>query len=258
MNNVHKVLSVQHWTGAYFLLKLNVLKILNSNQVICHDRSPEWKKTFRAYSICSPNWSDELEFYSIIVKNGPLTSKLKNIKVNDEIILMPKSTGTLILDALLPGKRLFLFSTGTGFAPFASIIRDPETYDKYQKIIVTHTCRNTKEVEYSNNIVNECNRNEILQEFTKNKLVFYQTTTREKSSFFGRITEKILDKSIYRFKYNNLNNQNDRVMICGSIEFNNDLKNILLDHKFNGATNKQELCCRKSICGIKNLIIINL
>ena len=243
MKNVHKVLSVKHWTESLFSFKIERpkdFKFKSGEFVMIGLPDINKKQILRAYSICSPNWADELEFYSIIVKNGPLTSKLKNIKVNDEIILMPKSTGTLILDALSPGKRLFLFSTGTGFAPFASIIRDPETYEKYQKIIVTHTCRNTKEVEYSSNIVNECKRNEILHEFTKNKLVFYQTTTREKSSFFGRITEKILDKSIYEdLNISELNNQNDRVMICGSIDFNNDLKNILLDYMFNeGATNK--------------------
>ena len=115
----------------------------------------------RAYSICSPSWDEKLEFYSIIVENGPLTSKLKNIKINDEIILMSKSTGTLILDALKPAKRLFLFSTGTGFAPFSSIIRDPETYDKFEKIIVTHTCRFKNELHYSEKIINECINNDM-------------------------------------------------------------------------------------------------
>ena len=109
----------------------------------------EGKPILRAYSIASPSWSEELEFYSIIVKNGPLTSKLKNIKINDPIVMMPKSTGTLVLDALKPGKRLFLLSSGTGFAPFASLIQEPETYEKYEHVILTHTCRTVDELNYS-------------------------------------------------------------------------------------------------------------
>ena len=240
--NLHKVLSVSRWAENLFSFK--VKRPLNfkfkSGEFIMiglHDNNE--KPILRAYSICSPNWSDELEFYSIIVENGPLTSKLKNIKKEDEIILMTKSTGTLILDAVKTGKRLFLFSTGTGFAPFASLIRDPETYEKFDQIILTHTCRNTKELGYSSQIINECKTDELIKEFSQNKLIYYQTTTRDKSTYFGRITDRIMNNLFFEdLNLKELDSKNDRVMICGSIEFNNDLKRILLDLNFDeGATN---------------------
>ena len=243
MNNLQKVLSVSQWTENLFSFKITrpkEFKFKSGEFVMIGLPGKDNKPILRAYSICSPNWSDELEFYSIIVENGPLTSKLKNIKINDEIILMTKSTGTLILDALLPGKRLFLFSTGTGFAPFASIIRDPEAFEKFEKIIVTHTCRNIKELDYSQSIINKCKTNDVLQELTNDKLIYYQTTTREESLSFGRITNKIIDNSMYKdLKIEPINSKSDRVMICGSIEFNNDLKKILLNLDYKeGATNK--------------------
>ena len=113
--------------------------------------------------------------YSIIVKDGPLTSKLKDIKIDDDIILMPKPTGTLVLDALKPGKRLFLLSSGTGFAPFSSLIREPETFEKFEKVIVTHTCRTVKELGYSEDVIKNALSDELISEFISNKLVYYQT-----------------------------------------------------------------------------------
>ena len=255
MNNLQKVLSVSHWTDNLFSFKITrpkEFKFKSGEFVMIGLPGKDNKPILRAYSICSPNWSDELEFYSIIVQNGPLTSKLKDIKINDKIILMTKSTGTLILDALLPGKRLFLFSTGTGFAPFASIIRDPEAFEKFEKIIVTHTCRNINELDYSQSIINKCKTNNILKELINDKLVYYQTTTREESLSFGRITNKIIDNSIYKdLKIEPISSKNDRVMICGSIEFNNDLKKILLNLDFKeGATNKPgEFVIEKAFVG---------
>ena len=113
--------------------------------------------------------------YSIIVKDGPLTSRLKDIKIDDDIILMPKPTGTLVLDALKPGKRLFLLSSGTGFAPFSSLIREPETFEKFEKVIVTHTCRTVKELGYSEDVIKNALSDELISEFISNKLVYYQT-----------------------------------------------------------------------------------
>tara|TARA_B110000090_G_scaffold100628_1_gene113217 strand:+ start:147 stop:773 length:627 start_codon:yes stop_codon:yes gene_type:complete len=195
------------------------------------------KPILRAYSIASPSWSEELEFYSIIVENGPLTSKLKNIKINDDIILMPKSTGTLVLDALKPGKRLFLISSGTGFAPFASLIREPEAFEKYENVIVTHTCRTIKELEYSKEIIKECKNDELIKDFISNKLITYHSTTREYYENQGRITDLILNKTIF----NNLKieeiTSNDRVMLCGSMGLNNDLKEILSNLKLNEGAN---------------------
>ena len=241
-NNLHKVLSVSKWAKNLFSFKVkrpSNFKFKSGEFIMLGLYDNNKKPILRAYSICSPNWSDELEFYSIIVENGPLTSKLKNIKKDDEIILMTKSTGTLILDAIKTGHRLFLFSTGTGFAPFASLIRDPETYEKFDKIILTHTCRIKKELSYSSQIISECKTDELIKEFSQNKLIHYQTTTREKSLYQGRITERLLNKSFYKdLNIKKLDAKNDRIMICGSLEFNNDLKKILLDLNFrDGATN---------------------
>ena len=153
---------------------------------------------------------------------------------------MSKSTGTLILDALKPAKRLFLFSTGTGFAPFSSIIRDPETYDKFEKIIVTHTCRFKNELHYSEKIINECLNDEIFQSFIEDKLIYYKSTTQENSQYTGRITNNIQNKSFYiDLKLDDLNFLTDCAMICGSLDFNNELKSLLIEKGFQeGATNK--------------------
>ena len=237
-----RVLSVTHWTDTLFSFQIERPKDFKfkSGEFVMIGLPDNEKPLLRAYSICSPSWDDKLEFYSIIVENGPLTSKLKNIKINDEIILMSKSTGTLILDALKPAKRLFLFSTGTGFAPFSSIIRDPETYEKFEQIIVTHTCRLKNELHYSEKIINECLNDEILKSFIENKLIYYQTTTQDKTKYYGRITNKIHDKSFFNdLKLDELNNSTDCVMLCGSLDFNNELKNLLIGKNFNeGATNK--------------------
>ena len=139
-----------------------------------NDESP----ILRAYSIASPNWSDQLEFYSIKVSDGPLTSRLQNLKVDDHILLRPKPVGTLVLDALLPGKRLILFSTGTGIAPFASLIRDPETYEKFEQIILTQTCREKSELDFGKSLINEINNDALLSEIVNSKLSIISTTTR--------------------------------------------------------------------------------
>ena len=237
-----KVLSVTHWTDTLFSFQIERPKDFKfkSGEFVMIGLPNSDKPILRAYSICSPSWDEKLEFYSIIVENGPLTSKLKNIKINDEIILMSKSTGTLILDALKPAKRLFLFSTGTGFAPFSSIIRDPETYDKFEQIIVTPTCRLKNELNYSEKIINECLNDEILKSFIENKLIYYQTTTQDKTKYYGRITNKIQDKSFFNdLKLDGLNFLNDCAMFCGSLDFNNELKNLLIEKGFQeGATNK--------------------
>jgi len=209
------------------------------------------KPILRAYSIASPSWSEELEFYSIIVEDGPLTSKLKDIKIDDDIILMPKPTGTLVLDALKPGKRLFLISSGTGFAPFASLIREPETFEKYEKVIITHTCRTVKELQYSKEIIRECESDGLIKDFISNKLITYHSTTREDYMNKGRITDLITSEIIFdNLKIKKISSD-DRVMLCGSMGLNNDLKQILLNLNLNeGANNKPaEFILEKSFVG---------
>jgi len=252
--NYQKVTYVKHWTDNLFSFKITrpaSFKFRSGEFVMIGLPDISGKPILRAYSIASPSWSEELEFYSIIVENGPLTSKLKNIKINDDIILMPKSTGTLVLDALKPGKRLFLISSGTGFAPFASLIREPEAFEKYENVIVTHTCRTIKELEYSKEIIKECKNDELIKDFISNKLITYHSTTREYYENQGRITDLILNKTIF----NNLKieeiTSNDRVMLCGSIGLNNDLKEILSNLKLNeGANNNPaEFVLEKAFVG---------
>ena len=238
--NFQKVTFVKHWTENLFSFRITrpkSFKFRSGEFVMIGLLSNVNKPILRAYSICSPSWSEELEFYSIIVKNGPLTSKLKKIKIGDEIIMMPKSTGTLVLDALKPGKRLFLLSSGTGFAPFAALVREPETYERFESIIVTHTCRNITELSYSQNIIQECKSNELIKEFINDKLLSYHSTTRDNFIFNGRITELITSNKLFDDLKINSISSDDRFMFCGSMGLNNDLKKIMLKNNFREGAN---------------------
>jgi len=191
------------------------------------------KQLMRAYSIASPSWDDELEFYSIKVPDGPLTSRLQHIRPGDQIILRPKPVGTLVHDALLPGKRLWLFATGTGFAPFASLLRDPETYENFDQVIVTHTCRDVAELTYSRETIEKIRSNELFAELIGEeglaKLTYYPTTTREESPKMGRITELLKSGEVFRDLGlpEGMSPGTDRAMVCGSMGLNLDLKDIL-------------------------------
>ncbi len=182
------------------------------------------KALLRAYSIASPNWAEELEFYSIKVAEGPLTSRLQHLKAGDEILIRPKPVGTLVHDALLPGKRLIMFSTGTGIAPFASVMRDPETYEKFDEVILTQTCREVKELDYGKSLMAGIEADELLKEVVGEKLRFISTTTREESAQMGRMTDWLNDGRFEAATGMALNPETDRVMICGSME-------MLADHK---------------------------
>lgn len=190
------------------------------------------KPLMRAYSIASPSWDEELEFYSIKVPNGPLTSRLQHIKPGEQIILRPKPVGTLVMDALLPGNRLWLFATGTGIAPFASILRDPETYQRFGQIIVTHTCREVAELEYGRQVVRNMRDDDVLKELigedNMNKLIYYPNTTREESPKMGRITTLLKDGTVFKdLNIQTLTPRTDRAMICGSKAFSLEIKSIL-------------------------------
>ena len=192
------------------------------------------KPLLRAYSIASPSWDEELEFYSIKVQDGPLTSKLQHIQVGDEIILRPKPVGTLVHDALLPGKRLWFFATGTGFAPFASLLREPQTYEDYDEIVITHTCRQVAELTYGRDLIEGLKTDEMLNELIGDgfwqKIRYYPTTTREDSPKMGRITDLLKDGTVFRdlgIEAGRMVPEIDRAMICGSLGLNLDLKEIL-------------------------------
>ena len=254
LKNFQKVTFVKHWTKNLFSFRITrpkSFKFKSGEFVMIGLTDSNEKPILRAYSICSPSWSEELEFYSIIVKDGPLTSKLKNIKIGDEIIMMPKSTGTLVLDALKPGKRLFLFSSGTGFAPFASLIREPETYEKFEKIIVTHTCRMIKELSYSQSVINECMNDELVKEFIDNKLTSYHSTTRDDYIVNGRITELVISNKLFDDLKINSISSHDRFMFCGSMGLNNDLKKFMIENNFReGANNNPgEFVLEKAFVG---------
>jgi ferredoxin--NADP+ reductase len=194
------------------------------------------QQILRPYSIASPTWSDALMFYSINIKDGPLTSRLSKIKPYDGVILKRKSTGTLILDALKPGKRLFLFSTGTGFAPFASIIREPETYQKFDKIVLTHTCREIPDLAFSQMVLSQRENDGLLSKKDITSLKYYPTVTRDKPTKdikLGRITDLILIEEFFKdLNIENLISDSDRVMLCGSQNFNRQMKGILIERGF--------------------------
>ncbi|MGB1918260.1 MAG: ferredoxin--NADP reductase [Candidatus Puniceispirillales bacterium] len=188
---------------------------------------PGEKPVWRAYSIASPSWDETIEFYSIKVPGGPLTEHLQKIKPGDSVWFRKKPTGTLVLDALLPGKRLWMISTGTGFAPFASLIRDPEAYEKFETLIVTHTCREAAELTYSINTVDATKADPLVGELA-NRLTLVTTTTREDTPFMGRITDLIENGKLFtHLGVPPLDPEHDRVMICGSMDMLKDVKAIL-------------------------------
>ena len=231
------VTSVTHWTDQLFSFRVTrpaSLRFRSGEFVmigLMGDPDPKTgkqKPLLRAYSIASPAWDDELEFYSIKVQDGPLTSKLQHISAGDQIILRPKPVGTLVHDALLPGKRLWLFATGTGFAPFASLLREPETYEKFDQIIMTHTCRDVAELEYGRRLVESLDNDPLIGEMVDGKVVYYPTTTREESPKMGRITHLLQDGTVFAdLGIDGINADTDRAMVCGSLGFNKDIKDIL-------------------------------
>ena len=229
------VLDVKHWTDRLFSFRVSrpqSLRFRSGEFVMIGLLKDDGKPLLRAYSIASPAWDDELEFYSIKVQDGPLTSRLQHIKSGDQIILRPKPVGTLVHDALLPGKRLWFFATGTGIAPFASLIREPQTYEDYDQIILTHTCREVAELEYGRQLVDQVKNDELMAELVGaenlQKLVYYPTTTREDSPKMGRITTLIKDGTLFGdLDVTDFGPDKDRAMVCGSIGLNTDIKKIL-------------------------------
>lgn len=235
------VTEVTHWTDRLFSFRMTrpgSMRFRSGEFVMIglmgevNEKTGKAKPLLRAYSIASPSWDEELEFYSIKVLDGPLTSRLQHIKVGDEIIMRPKPVGTLVHDALIPGKRLWFFATGTGFAPFASLLREPQTYEDYDEVIITHTCRTAGELTYGRELIEALEHDELLNEvigdgFWK-KIKYYPTTTREKSAKMGRITDLIRSGEAYaELNVSPLNPEEDRAMICGNLAFNLELKEML-------------------------------
>lgn len=229
-SNTQTVTEVKHWNDRLFSFRVTRPDSLRfrSGEFTMIGLPDDTKKPLkRAYSIASPSWDEELEFYSIKVQDGPLTSKLQKIKVGDQIIVQPKPVGSLVLDALLPGRRLYLFATGTGVAPFASLIRDPELYDRFDEIILTHTCRQVEELGYSQELIKRLPDDPLIGELAAPRIKYYPTVTQENFTPQGRITQLIESGQMFDdLGVEPLNPDTDRVMICGSIGLNKDMKTI--------------------------------
>jgi len=222
-----RVTQVRHYTDRLFAFRTErpaSFRFRSGEFVMIGLMGDNGKPLLRAYSIASPNWEEHLEFYSIKVPDGPLTSRLQKIRERDHILIRPKPVGTLVFDALTPARRLFLFSTGTGIAPFASIIRDPEVYEKFESVYLFHTCRISDELAYGKELVQSVLEHEFLGELARGKLFHVPATTREFSPHMGRIGDWIEDGRLASFAGGSLTPATDRVMICGSLAMLETLK----------------------------------
>ncbi|MEN9317286.1 MAG: hypothetical protein RIS35_3679 [Pseudomonadota bacterium] len=231
-----QVLSVHHWTDRLFSFTTTrdtALRFSNGHFTMI-GLEVDGKKLLRAYSIVSANYEEHLEFLSIKVPDGPLTSRLQHIQVGDRIIVGRKPTGTLLIDYLLPGKRLYLLSTGTGLAPFMSVIRDPETYEHFDEVVLVHGVRQVAELAYHDYLTNELPKHELLGEIVAGKLRYYPCVTREAFPNHGRITQMIENGKLFAdLGLPPLDPSVDRVMICGSPGMLRDLKAMLEARGFN-------------------------
>lgn len=214
-----RVLSVHHWNDTLFSFTTTrdpTLRFQNG-QFVMIGIEVDGRPLMRAYSIVSANYDDHLEFLSIKVPNGPLTSRLQHIKVGDPLFVSRKPTGTLLLHDLLPGENLYLFSTGTGLAPFMSIIKDPETYERFNKVILVHGVRLVSELAYADYITKELPQNEYFGDMVRKKLIYYPTVTREPFRNRGRLTELIDSGKLFKdIGLPPLDPARDRAMVCGS------------------------------------------
>nr|WP_315201625.1 ferredoxin--NADP reductase [uncultured Albidiferax sp.] len=234
--NEETVLSVHHWTDRLFSFTTTrdpSLRFSNGHFTMIGLRKEDGKPLLRAYSIASANYEEHLEFLSIKVPEGPLTSKLQHIQVGDKIIVGKKPTGTLVTDYLLPGKHLYLLSTGTGLAPFLSIVRDPETYERFEQVIVVHGVRQVEELAYHDLLTEHLPAHEFLGEMVTSKLRYYPTVTRESYRNMGRITELLANGKLFTdLELPEFNPADDRVMLCGSPGMLVDLKHMLEERGF--------------------------
>ncbi|MFT3757788.1 ferredoxin--NADP reductase [Thauera sp.] len=220
-----RVISVHHWNDTLFSFRTTRdpgLRFENG-QFVMIGLDVNGKPLTRAYSIASPNYEEHLEFFSIKVQNGPLTSRLQHLREGDPVIVSKKPTGTLVLHDLNPGKNLYLLATGTGLAPFLSVIQDPETYEHFDKVVLIHGVRFTSELAYTDFITQELPQNEFFGEQVRDKLIYYPTVTREPFRNNGRITTLVESGKLFEdIGLPPLDPARDRVMICGSQAMNAD------------------------------------
>ncbi|MGB3536576.1 MAG: ferredoxin--NADP reductase [Mesorhizobium sp.] len=225
--HAEKVISVRHYTGRLFSFRITRPQSFRfrPGEFVMIGLPNAMKPVFRAYSIASPSWDEELEFLSIKVPDGPLTSHLQKITPGDTILLRAKPTGTLVLDALTPGRRLWMISTGTGIAPFASIVRGPETYDKFEQVILTHTCREVAELTYGEELAKNLVEDPLIGDLVQDRFFHYATATREPHVRIGRITSLIKSGKLFAdLGVPPFDAGVDRVMICGSMDMIRDVR----------------------------------
>ena len=230
-----RVLSVHHWTDRLFSFTTTrdpALRFSNGHFTMLGLRV-EGKPLLRAYSIVSANYEDHLEFLSIKVPDGPLTSRLQHSQVGDTVIVGKKPTGTLLIDYLLPGKRLYLMGTGTGLAPFLSVVRDPETYEKFEEVVVVHGVREVAELAYHQLLNEDLAQHELMGEVVAGKLKYYPTVTREPFRNQGRMSDLIESGKLFTdLGVPPLDPAVDRVMLCGSPAMLRDMKRLLEERQF--------------------------
>ena len=238
--NQESVLSVHHWTDTLFCFTTTrdpSFRFRNGEFTMIGLKVGE-KPLLRAYSVASANYEDRLEFFSIKVPDGPLTSRLQHLKQGDEIIVSRKATGTLVIDNLEDGRNLYLIGTGTGLAPFLSVIKDPETYERFEKVVLLHGCRRVAELAYGEMITEKLPKDELIGELVRNQLIYYPTVTRDPFRNRGRITDLINSGKLFSdIGLASLEAEHDRIMICGSPA---------LVHDTRDAVARQGICRRQS------------
>ena len=225
-----RVLSVRHWTDRLFSFRTTRTPTFRfrSGQFVMMGLEGDGKPLLRAYSLASAHYDDELEFFSIKVPNGPLTSRLQHLREGDQILIGRKPTGTLVVDNLRPGRTLFLLGTGTGLAPFLSIIKDPEAYDGFDRIVVAHGVRWIKDLAYSDYIANDLPNDELIGELAREKLVYYPTVTREPFRHQGRLSLALTtNRMTDDLGLTAIDPAHDRFMLCGSPAMLADIRAIL-------------------------------
>lgn len=232
------VLDVRHWTDNYFSFTTSRDDgfRFDNGQFVMIGLEVNGKPLMRAYSIASANWEEQLEFFSIKVPHGPLTSQLQHIKPGDTVYLSRKPTGTLLLSDLLPGKTLYLLSTGTGLAPFLSVIKDPETYERFEHVVLTHGVRNVQDLAYADYIQKELPHHEFLGEEIAKKLHYYPVVSREAFIHPGRVTDLLASgQMMHDLGLPELKPETDRAMICGGPQMLADFRKILDARGFHAA-----------------------
>ncbi len=232
------VLDVRHWTEDYFSFTTSRDDgfRFDNGQFVMIGLEVDGRPLLRAYSIASANWEEQLEFFSIKVPNGPLTSRLQHIRAGDEILLSRKPTGTLLISDLSPGRNLYLLATGTGLAPFLAIVKDPETYERFDKVVLTHGVRHVKDLAYADYIRRELPNHEFLGEQIARQLAYYPAVSREDFAHHGRLTTLLESGDMARdLGLPPIDPANDRFMICGSPSMLADFRRILDARRFSAA-----------------------